>query len=335
MLGPLFARLMPGVPRGHPAVGLITMNFAANGIGLDNAATPIGLSAMRALQTLNPRPDTATDAQILFLALNASSLTLLPVSIFVYRLQQGAAEPTLVFMPILLATSASTLSALLAVAWMQRLRIGDPVVLAWLGGIGLALGAAVAALAGLSATALAAASSLAGSLALFGLMLAFLVTGLARRVPVYDCFVDGARQGFDVARDLLPYLVAMLCAIGLLRASGALDALLSVIRFAVDALGVDGRFIDALPTALVKPFSGSAARDADRDDADVRRRQLSGARRRDGPGQHRDDLLRARGLLRRSRHPACTACGRLRADRRRRRHRGGDRRLLLVLRLVS
>ena len=143
---------------------------------------------------------------------------------------------------------------------MQRLRIGDPVVLAWLGGIGLALGAAVAALAGLSATALAAASSLAGSLALFGLMLVFLVTGLVRRVPVYDCFVDGARQGFDVARDLLPYLVAMLCAIGLLRASGALDALLSVIRFAVDALGVDGRFVDALPTALVKPFSGSAAR---------------------------------------------------------------------------
>jgi len=260
LLGPLFARLMPGVPRGHPAIGLITMNFAANGIGLDNAATPIGLSAMRALQTLNPRPDTATDAQILFLALNASSLTLLPVSIFVYRLQQGAPEPTLVFVPILLATSASTLGALLAVAWMQRLRIGDPVVLAWLGGIGLALGAAVAALAGLSATALAAASSLAGSLALFGLMLAFLVTGLVRRVPVYDCFVDGARQGFDVARDLLPYLVAMLCAIGLLRASGALDALLSVIRFAVDALGVDGRFVDALPTALVKPFSGSAAR---------------------------------------------------------------------------
>ncbi len=260
LLGPLFARLMPGVPRGHPAIGLITMNFAANGIGLDNAATPIGLSAMRALQTLNPRPDTATDAQILFLALNASSLTLLPVSIFVYRLQQGAPEPTLVFVPILLATSASTLGALLAVAWMQRLRIGDPVVLAWLGGIGLALGAAVAALAGLSATALAAASSLAGSLALFGLMLVFLVTGLVRRVPVYDCFVDGARQGFDVARDLLPYLVAMLCAIGLLRASGALDALLSVIRFAVDALGVDGRFVDALPTALVKPFSGSAAR---------------------------------------------------------------------------
>ncbi|MGE0802767.1 MAG: nucleoside recognition domain-containing protein [Lautropia sp.] len=260
LLGPLFARLMPGVPRGHPAIGLITMNFAANGIGLDNAATPIGLAAMRELQTLNPRPDTATDAQILFLTLNASSLTLLPISIFVYRLQQGAPDPTLVFVPILLATSASTLAALLSVALMQRLRLGDPVVLAWLGGVALALGAMIALLSGLSAAALAAASSLAGNLTLFGILIAFLAAGVVRRVPVYQCFVDGARQGFEVARDLLPYLVAMLCAIGVLRASGALDAALTAIRLAVDWIGVDARFVDALPTALVKPFSGSAAR---------------------------------------------------------------------------
>jgi len=260
LLAPLFARLMPGVPRGHPAIGLITMNFAANGIGLDNAATPIGLKAMRELQTLNPRPDTATDAQILFLALNASSLTLLPVSIFVYRVQQGAADPTLVFLPILLATSASTLAALLSVAFMQRLRLRDPVVLAWLAGVALLLGGLMALLAGLSASALAAFSSLLGNLVLFATILLFVVAGLVRRVPVYEAFIDGARQGFEVARDILPYLVAMLCAIGLLRASGALEAALSLIRAAVDLLGFDDRFVDALPTALVKPFSGSAAR---------------------------------------------------------------------------
>ncbi len=259
-LGPLFARLMPGVPRGHPAIGLITMNFAANGIGLDNAATPIGLAAMRQLQTLNPEPERATDAQILFLVLNASSLTVLPVTIFVYRLQQGAADPTLVFVPILLATSASTLAGLLAVAAMQRLRLADPVVLAWLGGTVALIAALIAGLAQLSATALASTSSLAGNLALFAVIIVFIVAGLLRRVPVYECFVEGARQGFDVARDLLPYLVAMLAAIGVLRASGALDAVLGAIRALVDAAGLDNRFIEALPTALVKPFSGSAAR---------------------------------------------------------------------------
>ncbi len=259
-LGPLFARLMPGVPRGHPAIGLITLNFAANGIGLDNAATPIGLAAMRELQALNPEPQRATDAQILFLVLNASSLTLLPVSIFAYRLQQGAADPALVFVPILLATSASTLAGLLAVAAVQRLRLGDPVVLAWLAGGAIAIATLIAGLAHLSAAALAATSSLAGNLVLFAVIVGFVIAGLLRRVPVYDCFVDGARQGFDVARGLLPYLVAMLCAIGLLRASGALDVALGGIRRLVLALGLDDRFVAALPTALVKPFSGSAAR---------------------------------------------------------------------------
>lgn len=259
-LGPLFARLMPGVPRGHPAIGLITMNFAANGIGLDNAATPIGLAAMRELQSLNPEPERATDAQILFLVLNASSLTLLPVSIFAYRLQQGAADPTLVFVPILLATTASTVAGLLSVALLQRLRLADPVVLAWLGGTLVAIAALIAGLAQLSATALAATSSLAGNLALFAVVAGFVVAGLVRGVRVYDCFVAGARQGFDVARELLPYLVAMLCAIGMLRASGALDTALGAVRAVVDALGLDDRFVDALPTALVKPFSGSAAR---------------------------------------------------------------------------
>lgn len=260
VLGPLFARLMPEVPRGHPALGLVTLNFAANGLGLDNAATPIGLRAMRELQSLNPSSDTASNAQILFLVLNASSLTLLPVSIFMYRIQQGATDPTLVFLPILLATAASTLIGLLSVAWMQRLRLHDPVVIAWLGGAALLIGGSIAGLATLSATALAAVSSQAGGVVLFGVVLLFLLAGAWKRVPVYDAFVDGAKQGFDVARDLLPYLVAMLCAIGVLRASGALDGLLDLIRWGVLALDLDVRFVDALPTALVKPFSGSAAR---------------------------------------------------------------------------
>lgn len=260
LLSPLFARLMPGVPRGHPAIGLITMNFAANGLGLDNAATPIGLKAMRELQTLNDQPDTASNAQILFLTLNASSLTVLPVSIFVYRVQQGAPDPTLVFLPILLATSASTLAALLSVAFMQRLPLRDPVVLGWLAGTALIIGSLMAVLAGLSAASLATFSSVLGNLALFGLILLFVVAGLVRKVGVYERFIEGARQGFEVARDILPYLVAMLCAIGVLRASGALEAALSVIRAGVDLLGLDARFVDALPTALVKPFSGSAAR---------------------------------------------------------------------------
>ncbi|WP_374377953.1 nucleoside recognition domain-containing protein [Pseudomonas fluvialis] len=260
LLGPLFARLMPEVPRGHPALGLISMNFAANGLGLDNAATPIGLKAMKALQALNPLPHTASNAQILFLVLNSSSLTLLPVSIFMYRVQQGAADPTLVFLPILLATSASTLAGLLAVALMQRLRLWDPVVLAYLLPSALLLGAFMALLASLSATALAQLSSLLGNLSLFGLILLFLLVGWWRKVAVYESFIEGAQEGFNVARDLLPYLVAMLCAVGVLRASGALDFGLQGIRWLVEGAGWDTRFIEALPTALIKPFSGSGAR---------------------------------------------------------------------------
>ena len=259
-LSPLFRRLMPDVPAGHPALGLITMNFAANGLGLDNAATPIGLKAMRALQTLNPRPDTATNAQILFLVLNTSSLTLIPVTIFMYRAQQGAADPTLVFLPILLATTASSLAGLLAVALVQRIRLTDPVVMLWLGAVVVGLGSLMAFLATLSATALAAVSSLAGNLTLFGLIIAFLAVGAWRRVGVYDAFIDGAKEGFDIAKSLLPYLVAMLCAIGVLRASGALDAALDGLRWLTTLAGLDTRFIDAMPTALAKPFSGSAAR---------------------------------------------------------------------------
>ena len=260
LLGPLFARLMPEVPRGHPAIGLITMNFAANALGLDNAATPIGLRAMRELQTLNPSADTASNAQILFLVLNASSLTLLPVTVFMYRAQAGAHDPTLVFLPILLAHFAANLTGLLSVAWMQRLKLHDPVLLLWLGSGGLLLGGFIALLTSLSAVALASLSSLLGNLLLFGIIIAFLCAGAWKRVPLFDSFVDGAKQGFEVAKDLLPYLIAMLCAVGVLRASGALDFALAGIRWLVLHAGLDDRFVDALPTALVKPFSGSAAR---------------------------------------------------------------------------
>ncbi|HHK1995167.1 TPA: nucleoside recognition domain-containing protein [Pseudomonas aeruginosa] len=260
LLGPLFRRLMPEVPPGHPAIGLITLNFAANGLGLDNAATPIGLKAMKALQELNPSSTTASNAQILFLVLNASFLTLLPVTIFMYRAQQGAADPTLVFLPILLATSASTLAGLLSVALMQRLRLWDPVVLAYLIPGALLLAGFMAVLGTLSATALAQLSSLLGNLTLFSLIVLFLIVGALKKVPVYESFVEGAKEGFDVARNLLPYLVAMLCAVGVLRASGALEVVLGGIRWAVEGLGWDSRFVEALPTALVKPFSGSAAR---------------------------------------------------------------------------
>jgi spore maturation protein SpmA len=260
MLGPLFRRLMPEVPAGHPALGLITMNFAANALGLDNAATPIGLKAMRELQRLNPDPLTATNAQILFLVLNASSLTLLPVTIFMYRAQQGAADPAMVFLPILLATSASTLAGLLAVAAVQRLRLWDPVVLAYLVPGALLLGGFMALLGSLSAAAIASLSSLLGNLMLFGVIVAFLLVGALRRIKVYECFIEGAKDGFEIAKNLLPYLVAMLCAVGVLRASGALDVALGGLRWLVDMGGWDSRFVDAMPTALVKPFSGSAAR---------------------------------------------------------------------------
>jgi spore maturation protein SpmA len=260
LLSPLFTRLLPGVPAGHPALGLITMNFTANALGLDNAATPIGLKAMRELQSLNPDPVVASDAQIMFLVLNASSLTLLPVSIFMYRAQQGAPDPTLVFLPVLLATTASTLTGFFAVAFAQRLKLLDPVVLRFLLGAGLLLGVTIAVLASLSSVALAALSSVLGNAVLFGLIVAFLLVGVWRCVPVYEAFVEGAREGFEVAKNLLPYLVAMLCAVGVLRASGALEFLLQIIRLGVEHIGWDQRFVDALPTALVKPFSGSAAR---------------------------------------------------------------------------
>lgn len=259
-LSPVFRVLMPGVPAGHPAVGAVTLNLSANMLGLDNAATPLGLKAMRELQSLNPTPERATDAQVLFLVLNTSSVTLLPVSIFVYRAQQGAADPALVFLPILLATSASTLAGLLVVATLQKLPVWRlltlwPVVLAM-----AAIGALLATLVMVPAAVATSLSSAVGNITLLSIVMLFLGVGLWRGHDIYSSFVEGAEEGFKTAVALIPYLVAMLVAVGVLRASGALDAALDLLRMAVAAGGFDTRWVDAMPTALVKPFSGSGAR---------------------------------------------------------------------------
>lgn len=260
LLEPLFIRLMPDVPRGHPAHGSITMNIAANMLGLDNAATPMGLKAMRDLQELNPLRDTASNAQILFLVLNTSSVTLLPVTIFMYRAQQGSTEPTAVFIPILLATAASTLTGLLAVAWAQKISLLNRVVLGYFAGFVVLLSLLASYLTSLPAEQMAASSSLLGNLTLFSLIMLFLLHGWYRQVNVYDAFIEGARQGFDVAIHLIPYLVAMLVAIGVLRASGVLDAVVGGFAWLAGIAGINSDFVQALPTALMKPLSGSGAR---------------------------------------------------------------------------
>jgi len=259
-LTPLFRRLMPQVPAGDPALGSVTMNLAANMLGLDNAATPLGLKAMQDLQSLNEGSATASNAQILFLVLNTSSVTLLPVTIFMFRAQQGSADPAAVFIPILLATSASTVVGLLAVAAVQRLRLFDPVVLAYGAGLALVVAALGSWFAPLPASALAERSSLLGNLLLFTVIIVFLLAGWRRRVNVYEAFIEGARGGFKVGVELIPYLVAMLVAIGVFRASGALDVLLHGLRWVFSALGLNTDFIPALPTAMLKPLSGSGAR---------------------------------------------------------------------------
>ena len=259
-LNPLFSRLMPEIPRNHPALGAMTMNIAANMLGLDNAATPMGIKAMQEMQALNPYPERASNAQILFLVINTSSVTLFPVTIFAYRAQLGAANPTDVFIPILIATYFSTLTGLLAVAAVQKLNLLDKVVLGYLGGITACLIGILAYFADLEQAEMLKQSALASHLILFGLVIAFIVAAVNRRLNVYELFVDGAKQGFQTAITIIPYLVAMLVAFGVFRASGALTLLTDAIRLMVDFFGIDNRFIDGLPTALMKPFSGSGAR---------------------------------------------------------------------------
>nr|WP_283771659.1 spore maturation protein [Shewanella sp. 10B] len=257
---PLLRRLMPEVPKGHPAFGSMTMNLTANVFGLDNAATPLGLKAMQDLQSLNPVKTVATNAQILFLVLNTSSVTLVPVTVFLYRAQQGAAAPADIFLPILLATSASTLAGLLIVAVVQRLSLLNAVVLGYGAVLLSALVASGFYLMTLTADAIGTVSTALGNGVLLLLVFSFVLVAGVRKVAIYDEFIEGAKAGFNQSIQLIPYLLAMLLAIGLLRASGALDYLLQLIASGVSLFGFDTRFVDAMPTALMKPFSGSGAR---------------------------------------------------------------------------
>jgi spore maturation protein SpmA len=259
-LTPLFSRLTPEVPKDHPALGAMVMNLSANMLGLDNAATPLGIKAMKELQTLNPDPATASNAQILFLVINTSSVTLFPVTIFTYRAQLGAVNPTDVFIPILLATYVSTLAGLLAVASVQKINLADRVVLAYLGGFTLLVGAILGYFAGLPRQEMLEQSALISNVVLFTLVTAFIVGALQKGINAYEAFIEGAKDGFQTAVTLIPYLVAMLVAIGVFRASGALDLVNDLVRFLVRSMALDDRFVDALPTALIKPFSGSGAR---------------------------------------------------------------------------
>lgn len=257
---PFFHRLFPEIPRDHPVHGSMIMNFAANMLGLDNAATPLGLKAMQELQELNPEPDTATNAQIMFLVLNTSGLTLIPISIMVYRAQLGAANPADIFIPILLTTFFSTLAGLIAVAVVQRINLLDRVVLAYLGGLTGAVVAIIVYFSRLPQEQIATISTVAANVILFGVIAGFISLAMVRGVNVYEAFIDGAKEGFPVVIKIIPYLVAILVAIGVFRASGAMDYLIMGAERTLAAVGINTDFIEAMPTALMKPLSGSGAR---------------------------------------------------------------------------
>ncbi|PCI68852.1 MAG: hypothetical protein COB26_07590 [Piscirickettsiaceae bacterium] len=259
-LNPLLKRLMPDVPDNHPAFGAMVMNLSANMLGLDNAATPLGIKAMQHLQSLNPLKDTASDAQILFLVINTSAVTLFPLTIFTYRAQMGAADPTDVFIPILIATYASTMAGLIAVATVQRIKLYDPVVLAYLGGFSALIAGILMYFSGLDQVVMQQQSALVSNFIIFTLIVLFMAGAVKKRIDVYDSFIEGAKEGFQTAVMIIPYLVAMLVAIGVFRASGALDMALNGLRSVVASLSLDDRFVDALPTAFMKPLSGSGAR---------------------------------------------------------------------------
>ncbi|MEO0446277.1 MAG: nucleoside recognition domain-containing protein, partial [Verrucomicrobiota bacterium] len=261
LVSPFFRRLFPEIPSGHPAMGSMVMNFAANMLGLDNAATPLGLKAMAQLQELNVEKDRASNAQIMFLVLNTSGLTIIPVSVIALRVAQGAANPTDIFIPILVATFASTLCGLLVVSTIQRINLFQPVVLGYLlGGMGL-IGGMLWYFTRLEPDAMAAQSQFLGAFIICGIIFGFLSLAMVRQVNVYEAFIDGAKEGFEVAVKIIPYLVAMLVAIGVFRKSGAMGLLLDAVRWVASPFG-DTRWVDALPVALMKPLSGSGARGA-------------------------------------------------------------------------
>ena len=259
-LSPVFTRLFPDIPKGHPVTGAIFMNIAANMLGLDNAATPLGLKAMEQLQTLNPNKETATNPMIMFLVLNTSGLTLIPISIMVYRAQLGAAQPTDVFIPILLATFFSTVAGIIITSIYQRINLLNRTMLLTLGGMALVVGAIIWGFGQLDKDQMNIVSTSVANILLMTIIVAFVLAGMKHRINVYDAFVEGAKEGFTTAVRIIPYLVAILVAIGLFRASGAMDMLINGVATLVKALGGNSAFVGALPTALMKPLSGSGAR---------------------------------------------------------------------------
>ena len=266
IVGPFFAKLFPSIPKNHEVHGQLLMNFSANMLGLDNAATPMGLKAMQSLQTLNPKKDTASDAQIMFLALNTSGLTIIPVSVLAMRatvtgpMGEHAASPTDVFIPILIATAISTLTAILFVGIKQKLNLLNKTVIGWIGGIIAALGLIVWGMSSLDKAEMELVSSIASNLILLAIIVTFITGAAIKKVNVYDAFIDGAKDGFSVSIKIIPFMIGILVGIGVFRASGAMDLLMDGIKGLVGWLGYDSKFIDALPTAFMKPLSGSGAK---------------------------------------------------------------------------
>lgn len=260
VLSPVFTRLFPDIPKGHPVTGSIFMNVAANMLGLDNAATPLGLKAMEQLQELNPKKDTATNPMIMFLVLNTSGLTLIPVSIMVYRAQMGAAQPTDIFVPILLATFFSTLAGIIVTSLYQRINLINRTMLLTLGGMCAVVAAIIWGFSQMDKSQMNVVSTSVANILLMTIIVVFILAGMRHRINVYDAFIDGAKDGFTTAVRIIPYLVAILVGIGVFRASGAMDMLIDGIKWIVSTLGGNTDFVGALPTALMKPLSGSGAR---------------------------------------------------------------------------
>ena len=260
VLSPVFTKLFPDIPKGHPATGSIFMNIAANMLGLDNAATPLGLKAMEQLQSLNTKKDTATNPMIMFLVLNTSGLTIIPVSILVYRAQLGAAQPTDVFIPILIATFVSTLAGIIVTSLYQRINLLNRVMLLTLGGMSLVVASVIWLFGSMDKEQMNIVSTSAANILLMCVIVGFILAGVKKRVNVYDAFIEGAKDGFSTAVRIIPYLVAILVGIGVFRASGAMDAVVDGVKWTVEALGGDTEFVGALPTAIMKPLSGSGAR---------------------------------------------------------------------------
>ena len=259
-IGPLFQKLFPGLPKGHPAYGSVMLNLAANMLGLDNAATPVGLKAMKEMQEANPDKETASNAQIMFLVLNAAGLTIIPVSIIVYRIQLGATNPADIFIPILISTFCALMTGLVSVAIIQKINLFDKVILSYLGGLTAIVAGIILYFSHLPKEQISTVSTFAANFTLVSIIVLFIVLALVKKVNVYDAFIEGAKEGFNIAIRIIPFLVAILVAIGIFRASGAMDFLIAGITKFFEWLGVDTRFTGALPVAFMKPLSGSGAR---------------------------------------------------------------------------